>query len=232
MTCVLSTVLSVNAQTINGGFETNGGIAPGGIGFPDTTSVADFGWQTDNPANTVEVWGSGFGGVQTSTGNGLLAGGDFFAEVNSNAVASLFQEITFTASGSLDYSFLHRGRGANNPSTDPITTVPDVLSFDIIDVATGTSLLTRVASTDGIIGNDANEASNGWIQYSGSDAVNVTAGQALRFEFNAISTGTGDDTTGNFIDSLNVGFNIVPEPSSSLMAAIGGMAFLLRRKRS
>ena len=62
------------------------------------------GWFTTESDHQIEVWGNGYLGVNAYDGTN-------FAELNANAVSTLFQTTTGIGSGDLvDYHFAHRGR--------------------------------------------------------------------------------------------------------------------------
>ena len=68
------------------------------------------GWSTTASDNKIEVWGSGFLGVNA-------ADGDYFIELNANQVASLYQEIETTPGTTLTWSISHRGRTGEDVAT-------------------------------------------------------------------------------------------------------------------
>jgi len=61
------------------------------------------GWQTTAPDNLIEVWDSGFGGVDSQ-------GGKYHVEVNANTVAQIYQEVSVVPGMEIEYSIWHRGR--------------------------------------------------------------------------------------------------------------------------
>ena len=60
-------------------------------------------WNTTASDNQIEIWASGFGGVPSYTGNQ-------FAELNCNAVGTLYQDFNSGSGGLVEISFAHRGR--------------------------------------------------------------------------------------------------------------------------
>ena len=60
-------------------------------------------WNTTASDNQIEIWASGFGGVTSFTGNQ-------FAELNCNAVGTLYQDFNSGSGGLVEISFAHRGR--------------------------------------------------------------------------------------------------------------------------
>lgn len=234
---LLCGVASAQNLLINGDFESDytGRPAIGGQQF--STNVP--GWQTTASDGKIEIWGDGFRGVNSANGTTTATdGGDYFAEINATQVSTLFQDVTFTEGGLIDYTFLHRGRGYNDPSTviNP-DRLNDVMTFSITDLgangtydATDTVLFSRTVTTDNI--NDSNEF-NGFALYQGVDIATAIAGGTYRFSYEAVSTGSGLVASGNFID--NAGFGItgvaIPEPSSTLLVMIGSIAGLVGYRR-
>ncbi|HCA81071.1 MAG TPA: hypothetical protein DEP53_15180, partial [Bacteroidetes bacterium] len=71
-------------------------------------------WKTTASIQTIELWKSGFSGIQAYLGNQ-------FAELNSQGVGTLYQGFTATLGSTVSVSFAHRGRYAN----------PDVMRVEI-----------------------------------------------------------------------------------------------------
>ncbi|MGJ8633416.1 MAG: PEP-CTERM sorting domain-containing protein [Luteolibacter sp.] len=221
---------------INGDFESDytGQPAIGENGF--STIVP--GWQTTASNGEIEIWGDGFRSVESANGtDDFTDGGDYFGELNATEVSTLFQDVTFTESGLIDYIFLHRGRGYNDPSliTNP-DRLDDVMTFSITDLgANGTYdvtdevLFSLTVTSDNI--NDSGEY-NGFVLYQGVDVAEAVAGSTYRFSYAAIETGSGSNTIGNFIDNAGFGITgVVPEPSSSLMVMFGAIIGLIGYRR-
>lgn len=130
-------------------------------------------WQTTARDNLIELWDTGFNGVDSQDG-------DFHAEINANNSAQIFQEYTVTPGDVLDYSVWHRGR-----------TGVDVAA--VLIGAPGAQAQDQILAT----GNGA------WVNYTGT--YTVPAGvTTLRIGFESISTASGNQSVGNFVDSLNV----------------------------
>lgn len=64
-------------------------------------------WQTTAPDGQVEVWESGFNGVESQAG-------DYHLEINANTPAQLFQEFTVAPGDDIEYSLWHRGRSGTD----------------------------------------------------------------------------------------------------------------------
>ena len=106
--------------------------------------------------------------------------GGFHAEIDANRPAQLFQEFNVLPNDLVQYSIWHRGRAG-------------VDTADILLGAAGAQVFQQRISTD----NDA------WVQYSGTYVVpdGVTN---LRIGFDSVSSASGSQSVGNFIDNLQV----------------------------
>ena len=123
----------------------------------------------------IEIWSSGFQGVPSAVGRQ-------FAELNATQAGTLFQEVATQPGQSLQWSLLHRGRGGT-----------DVM--DVLIGAPGGELVSQ--------GNLSDDTS-GWGRHTGIYL--VPAGQTVtRFGFRAVSTGSGDNSIGNFLDDISFG---------------------------
>ena len=237
MISLLCGAASAQNLLINGGFEANNF----GIGRSTTTNQSNVtGWSTTSADSLIEVWGTGFRQVLAADGTSPATdGGDYFAEINARGNATLFQDVLFTESGLIDYTFLHRGRGSNDAGNEtPLIRRDDTLLFFITDLGADLTsdaddliIFSRQVTTDNI--DDAGEF-NGFVQYSGIDVATATAGNTYRFGYQSVSTGSGNAAIGNFIDSAGFGITgvgAVPEPSSSLMVMLGAMVGLVGYRR-
>ena len=94
---------SVEALALeNGSFEEP--LLASGYNLFDASSVP--GWDTTSSDNKIEVWVSGFQGVDAYSGRQ-------FAELNATENSALFQDVSGIAAGSIvGYEFAHRARGA------------------------------------------------------------------------------------------------------------------------
>jgi len=68
------------------------------------------GWDTTYPDNRIEVWKSGFMGVEAVEG-------DYFVELNGNGPSTLYQEIETTPGTVFTWSVSHRGRAGEDVAT-------------------------------------------------------------------------------------------------------------------
>lgn len=203
----------------NGGFELSSGdaslttyrIYPPHNAFVEvagSNALANTtGWRTTAPDEAIEVWKSGFNGVNTSAGTGPAQGGTYFAEINANVVASLYQDVTFNVAAQADYFFMHRARQGS-----------DTMRFTITDFGTdntfGTGDDVEIVSF-AVTNNTTNEAgeSNGWRPYFGNNVFTSIPGRTYRVALSAISTGSGSPSVGNFIDSVSFGAELETQPN-------------------
>lgn len=82
---VLPSPMVIGEQLQNPGFE-NPPIAPGGLAFVPEGPTPPMVWQTTDPTNVIEQWGSGFLGVPSDSGGA-------FVELNANNPSELFQVV-------------------------------------------------------------------------------------------------------------------------------------------
>ena len=132
------------------------------------------GWETTADDDKIEIWSDGFHGVPAYEGNQ-------FAEINANKIAGLYQDINTTPDTNISWSIVHRGRSGTDHAG--------------VYIGSAGGTLTKV--TDMITDNTS------WIIYNGT--YQVPTGQTqTRIEFRAISTASGNDSVGNFIDDFIV----------------------------
>ena len=128
-----------------------------------------------SPDNNIEIWVDGFNGVPAPVGRQ-------FVELNAHVAGTLSQTISTTPGQTLQWSLLHRGR----------------LGIDTMAVligAPGSTLVSQGNISDGV---------ESWNRYSG--AYVVPAGQTqTQLSFRAVSTATGDQSIGNFLDDVSFG---------------------------
>ena len=150
----------------NNGFEDPGGIST--FQIMDIDSLPH--WETTATDQKAEVWADGYNGVAAHEGG-------FFAELNANQVASLFQDIATTPGSQIEWSVAHRGRSGVEDATVSIGTPGTTLEI-VENMSTGTSA---------------------WIVYSGIYI--VPDGQTTtRFSFDSL----GGGSSGNFIDDFTL----------------------------
>ncbi|WP_164974910.1 LamG-like jellyroll fold domain-containing protein [Flavobacterium stagni] len=161
----------------NGSFETPV-IGASTYSFVPTASVT--GWQT-SAENVIEIWSSGFNGVNAAAGNQ-------FAELNANVPGVLYQTFCLNgAGGTITYSVRHRGR----------------VGTDTAYMKIGNSLANALASTPVQTLTDGNSA---WGLYAGTYTI-PTGMRQIVITFQAGPTATGDQSVGNFIDDIQITIN-------------------------
>lgn len=134
-------------------------------------------WNTTAPDNAIEIWDND---NTQSTPHADAYTGNQFMELNANYVASNYQDLATIPNSVISWSIAHRGREGVDVATVSIG-------------APGAVTIQRTMSTD----------NTAWVVYSGSYAVPM--GQmTTRFQFDAVSTFTGDVTVGNFIDAFTL----------------------------
>lgn len=134
------------------------------------------GWFTNDSANQVEIWSSGFQGVTAAQGRQ-------FAELNANSASMLYQDVPTTPGQTLAWSLKHRARQGT----------------DVMRVMIGVPGGTLVQS-----GPNLSDTTAAWGSHSGT--YTVPAGQTVtRFGFEAVSAGSGNNSVGNFLDDITFG---------------------------
>ncbi len=222
---VAPTRAQVQRSYLNQGFETPALTASNaGTGcFKLLTETLVPGWTTTHPVGAdggdctapvgptgplMELWRTNFQGVPARQGLN-------FAELNASASSRLFQNVCLINGEQIAWRFSHRGRGS--------TAVRDVMDYNI-----GASLpITRVGTTS----NGAFDApivsqgsvlapapgGSGWVDYAGTFVYTGATG-TTSMGFESISTGSGSNTVGNFLDNIQIDLRPLIEfvqPSSS-----------------
>ncbi|MCG8795454.1 T9SS type B sorting domain-containing protein [Tenacibaculum finnmarkense] len=144
--------------------------------YPYIADESNFtGWETTAADNEMELWyKNNFENVPSYDGS------DNFVELNANTVGSLYQEFCTKPGDVINWSVAHRGR----------------LGRDVATVKIGKSLASATIEKTMSDGKT-------WKEYSG--AYTVPAGQTTTvISFDAVSTFTGDKSTGNFIDAVKI----------------------------
>jgi uncharacterized repeat protein (TIGR01451 family) len=169
---------------LNGSFEQpgiNSTVVPRETFTPNIKAYFEVdvpGWNTNDLTEPViEIWQDGALGVPSYEGNQ-------FAELNAYGNFGLFQDIATIPGQTLRWQFAHRAR----------------VSVDTMQLNVGSPGGTL--SSQGTYSTD----STGWILYQGS--YQVPPGQYItRFQFDAISTGSGSIGSGNFLDAVKFSTN-------------------------
>ncbi|MEO8365769.1 MAG: hypothetical protein ABI538_06125 [Pseudoxanthomonas sp.] len=167
------------------------------------------GWSTTHPSETgggdctspgtstgrlIELWRTNFQGV-------VARNAANFAELNANASSRIFQNICLINGESINWRFSHRGRGS--------ATVRDVMDFNV----GASQAIIRIGTTSNgafnapIVSQGSASApasgGNGWVDYTGIfNYAGATGTNSLGFE--SISTGSGSNTVGNFLDNIQI----------------------------
>ena len=161
---------------------------PSQVGSGDCTSPGT------STGRLIELWRTNFQGVVARNATN-------FAELNANASSRIFQNICLINGESISWRFSHRGRGSD--------TVRDVMDFNV----GASQTVARVGTTSNgafnapvVSQGSANapaSGGNGWIDYTGNfNYAGATGTSSLGFE--SISTGSGSNTVGNFLDNIQI----------------------------
>ena len=158
---------------INGGFERPAIPAKSYRQLPESDVP---GWETTASDKKIEIWSTGFGGVDAPVG-------DQFAELNATQPSELFQTVETTPGQKLTWSLLHRARAAGATG--------DTMSVNIGAAASPPNATYTFTDT----------LSDGWVRHTGE--YTVPAGQVrTRFGFESGPTASGSRSVGNFLDDI------------------------------
>ena len=134
-------------------------------------------WSTTAVDNAIEIWNNA---NSTSVPHCDANTGNQFMELNANYVASNYQDIATIPNSVITWSVAHRGRDGVDVAT--------------VSIGAPGSVAVQQTMTDGNLA---------WVTYSGIYV--VPAGQSTtRFQFDAVSSSSGDPAAGNFIDSFTL----------------------------
>lgn len=234
---------SASASNIlyDGNFQAIGDAGGNNQSFYSGTPVA--GWQTSNPAGLLEIWDD-----SVVIGYNPPSGSNYFAEMNANVQASLWQVVTAPDTNPFDIYFSHRGRGGVDTAGLSIYSLGAATSWS--QASPGT-LLWQTKFSSG---------SAGWSNYSANNIATPVAGQNYAMVFDSISSANGNASYGNLIGDVRFGDAVyassatpltlqsfstgyssglgagaaVPEPGTWAAAALlaGGAGFARWRKRA
>ena len=182
----------------NGDFETP--IVPDGAGHDVTNSDGTV-WQTTATDNQLEYWRNGSNSTGANNNVQITAqSGSQWVELNANQQSALYQDVDTVPGQIMHWTIWHRARdvgaaaGHDNDVMQVQIGVPDAIG----------TVTHPGADTDVTVISDGPAA---WVKHTGN--YTVPAGQTVtRFQFAAVSTASGNDTVGNFLD--NISFNTVP----------------------
>lgn len=167
-------------STLNAGFELPvHGVTPPTpiVAFTYASNYAQadvLGWSTTATDFTIEIG---------RTANNTPYAGSQYAEINANLEAALYQDIMTTPGNTVSYSFAHKGRTG--------TGVGDSMNV-LVGPPGGPLSIIEVVGTN----------NSAWSFHEGTFVVPV--GQTVtRVQFEAISTASGDNAIGNFLDAVS-----------------------------
>ena len=133
------------------------------------------GWSTTATDKKIELWSTPFNGVTAFQGRQ-------FAELNATQASALYQDLQTTPGQTLTWSLAHRARQGT----------------DTMRVVIGSP------GTPGIENARFSDTTAAWGRHTGTYV--VPANQTItRFAFEAVSTGSGNPTIGNFLDDVSFG---------------------------
>jgi uncharacterized repeat protein (TIGR01451 family) len=142
---------------------------------PGWTSFAD---------SYIELWRNG----NNIDGNPPAHEGEQFAEINAYVNGSLYQDVATTPGSVMTWQFAHRGRAG----TDTMN----------LKVGSPGATVAQINSTNGTT--SFQTGNTAWVVYQGT--YTVPLGQTTtRFEYKAVSTASGSQGAGNFIDAVRFG---------------------------
>ncbi|MCA9913153.1 MAG: DUF11 domain-containing protein, partial [Anaerolineae bacterium] len=157
---------------VNGDFEEGYPESDGYMFIPEENVS---GWQTTAPDGIIEIWRSGFNGVESYEGN-------YHAEINANMFGTLYQVVNTVPGTTIYWEFAHRGRAG----VDSIAL--------LIGAEDGAWIQQTVVTT----GKDS------WQLYSGSYMV-PEGQTSTAFAYEAVSTYNDHPSIGNFLDGIRFG---------------------------
>ena len=171
------------------------------------------GWTTNHPVTAatgsctspvpvtgslIELWRNNFQGV-------IAREGINFAELNAEAVSRLSQNVCISNGEVLRWQLSHRARSGTDVMSFNINSSANQIFAASTDTA-GVGTVVAGSCGTGSVGSatcNAPVTTSTWADYTGSFTWNGASGlQSLGFE--AISTGSGSATVGNFLDNAQV----------------------------
>jgi hypothetical protein len=202
----------VDADLVNGGFENpDTGPLPTARYIPQALVPH---WQTTASTGIIEIWSNGFNGVSAYEGKQ-------HAELNSDQASTLFQDVSGIAAGlRVGFEFAHRARVGT-----------DVMRLTITDLGSDNM---NGGGNDTVLFTDEYSATtlNWEFNTSIGELPIVALGNDVRFAYEAVLTGSGDLTQGNFIDAARFGTSLaVPEPSAVAVLGFVMLGACFRRRQ-
>ena len=221
MTLALASALTASASATTLVSQNWEGLITGN--FSQEVVPGWFSNTAGNGTDAIEIQGQNLFDVFTIDGT-------HYAEVANNQAGYIFT--TFTAdNSSATFSFDHGQRGASVESLDfaiveIVGTFDDIVQTDSEFDASGDDNVVfdfRFSTNGNSVQDTLATGTNEFTTNTGSFA--TTAGTEYALVFSTTAPGA----LGNFID--NVVVESVPEPTSTALLGLGGLAFLIRRKR-
>jgi hypothetical protein len=222
----LAMALSTAAQAglINGGFESP--LVPGNPSYALFNPALVPGWKTTDSA--IEIWDSGFNGVTSYEGVQ-------HAEINAYVNGTLYQDVSGIGAGyQVGFQFAHRAR----VGTDVMRlTITDLGLDNLFGGGNDTELFTKTYSA----------TTAAWVfNASLSESAIFGLGHTVRFAYAAVSTGSGSQSVGNFLDAADFGVDVntpgcgqpggqpcpTPEPNTLALLGFALAGLRLRRARN
>lgn len=181
---------------VNPGFESGPmpTLPPSGIGVAIVNQTSVAGWRTSASDGMIEIWHR-----QNNQGAIPPYEGNFFAEMNANTAAALYQLICFTNNEPLRWRFAHRYRsGGPNPQT----ALYEIAAANNSD--SRVQLLATQSSSSATVWN-VNQNMTGTVRFTGVSGI-------YRLQFRTTNTGS----YGNFLDDVQIFLSPYVEFAASL----------------
>lgn len=157
----------------NSNFESPGTVPVSSYGLLNQINIPC--WKTTATDSMIEVWGSGFLGVNAYSGNN-------FIELNAYQVSTLYQNFTAPLGATTQISFAHRGRNG-----------VDVMSVSIGPVGGPFTTLGTFSAGPG-----------SWTYNTVNYTFPIAGSQIYSLRFNSISAAGNSQSIGNFLDAITV----------------------------
>jgi hypothetical protein len=183
----------------------------------------------------VELYVNNYEGVTAPDGNQL-------AELNAQANSALYQDIMVFAGESIPWTVSHRGRAKTDIADIAEVFISDPLNWTgatfngskLYSSTIATSKDGSVSSINPIVGNVADSSfktplANGWVKYSDTWAGPLTS-KKYRFAFQAVSTASGNNAIGNFLDDIQIKLSPIVDfvdPKISEINPVGNSIYYL-----
>lgn len=145
--------------------------------------------------------------------------GKQFAELNCEASGALYQDILTIPGEQLNWKLSHRGRNGTDTMYVVIMSTEDAEKYDVTTQEKVNYIIEHIDSFPGVKVWTLTDGNTAWGNHTGY--YNVPDNQYLtRFFFVAGNTASGNETVGNFIDSISVGQDISPIVDGSAVVTV------------